>query len=252
MSGPLVTGALADTDGGYEAALLTIARSPHSAVSSPCDHTDTASRPEAPGRSGGDCTQPARSARRAVYRSSRESAPLVQRSLVIVMAAVALDQVTKWWAESALDNGRVINVLPTLDFDLSYNSGFSFGTGSGFGPWIGLIVIAMCGFLGWLIVTAETPTRSHCGDDPRRRDQQPARPDLPCRRRRTQRRSRRLHRRHLVRRVQRRRHLRRVWRDAFGANEIWLSRQVNDEIDAVELIGDGTPQRFLTMTLPAE
>jgi signal peptidase II len=56
---------------------------------------------------------------------------------VIVMAAVALDQVTKWWAESALDNGRVINVLPTLEFDLSYNSGFSFGTGSGFGPWIG-------------------------------------------------------------------------------------------------------------------
>ena len=27
---------------------------------------------------------------------------------------------------------------------------------------------------------------------------------------------------------------------AFGANEIWLSRQVNDEIDAVEPIGDGT------------
>ena len=37
-------------------------QSPHSAVSSPCDHTDTASRPEAPGRSGGDCTQLARSA----------------------------------------------------------------------------------------------------------------------------------------------------------------------------------------------
>ena len=28
---------------------------------------------------------------------------------------------------------------------------------------------------------------------------------------------------------------------AFGANEIWLSRQVNDEIDAVEPIGDDTP-----------
>ena len=50
------------------------------------------------------------------------------------MAAVGLDQITKWWAESALDNGRVINVLPTLEFDLSYNTGFSFGTGSGFGP----------------------------------------------------------------------------------------------------------------------
>ena len=60
---------------------------------------------------------------------------LVQRSAVIVAAAVALDQITKWWAESALDNGRVINVLPTLEFDLSYNSGFSFvlGRGSGHG-----------------------------------------------------------------------------------------------------------------------
>ena len=85
---------------------------------------------------------------------------LVQRSAVIVTAAVALDQITKWWAESALDNGRVINVLPTLEFDLSYNSGFSFGTGSGYGPWIGLIVIAMCSFLGWLIVTAETRLRA--------------------------------------------------------------------------------------------
>ena len=80
---------------------------------------------------------------------------LVQRSAVIVAAAVALDQITKWWAESALDNGRVINVLPTLEFDLSYNSGFSFGTGSGFGPWIGLIVIAMCGFC--LLYTSPSP-----------------------------------------------------------------------------------------------
>ncbi|MEO0494284.1 MAG: signal peptidase II [Actinomycetota bacterium] len=85
---------------------------------------------------------------------------LVQMSTVIVVVTVALDQLTKWWAESTLDDGRVIEVLPTLEFDLAYNSGFSFGTGSGLGSWIGVIVIAMCGFLGWLIATAETRLRA--------------------------------------------------------------------------------------------
>ena len=167
--------------------------------------------------------------------------PLVQRSAVIVTAAVALDQTTKWWAESALDNGRVINVLPTLEFDLSYNSGFSFGTGSGFGPWIGLIVIAMCGFLGWLIVTAETRLRaaiaatilggaiSNLLDRIFRADDGVLSGEVVD-------------------------FIDVTWYAvfnvadifvvcgaiAFGANEIWLSRQVNDEIDAVEPIGDGT------------
>jgi len=168
--------------------------------------------------------------------------PLVQRSAVIVTAAVALDQTTKWWAESALDNGRVINVLPTLEFDLSYNSGFSFGTGSGLGPWIGLIVIAMCGFLGWLIVNAETRLRaaiaatilggaiSNLLDRIFRADDGVLSGEVVD-------------------------FIDVTWYAvfnvadifvvcgaiAFGANEIWLSRQVNDEIDAVEPIGDGTP-----------
>ena len=167
---------------------------------------------------------------------------LVQRSAVIVTAAVALDQITKWWAESALDNGRVINVLPTLEFDLSYNSGFSFGTGSGLGPWIGLIVIAMCGFLGWLIVNAETRLRaaiaatilggaiSNLLDRIFRADDGVLSGEVVD-------------------------FIDVTWYAvfnvadifvvcgaiAFGANEIWLSRQVNDEIDAVEPIGDGTP-----------
>ena len=57
-----------------------------------------------------------------VYRSSRESALPRSPFLVIVMAAVALDQVTKWCGVCTRQR-RVINVLPTLEFDLSYNSG---------------------------------------------------------------------------------------------------------------------------------
>ena len=79
---------------------------------------------------------------------------------VIVVVAIVLDQLTKWWAESELDDGRVIDVLPTLEFDLAYNPGFSFGTGAGFGRWIGVLVIGMCVFLGYLIATAETRGRT--------------------------------------------------------------------------------------------
>ena len=178
--------------------------------------------------------------RSTVHPVNRRS--LVQRSAVIVTAAVALDQITKWWAESALDNGRVINVLPTLEFDLSYNSGFSFGTGSGLGPWIGLIVIAMCGFLGWLIVNAETRLRaaiaatilggaiSNLLDRIFRADDGVLSGEVVD-------------------------FIDVTWYAvfnvadifvvcgaiAFGANEIWLSRQVTDEIDAVESISDSTP-----------
>ena len=179
-------------------------------------------------------------ARSTVHPVNRRS--LVQRSAVIVTAAVALDQITKWWAESALDNGRVINVLPTLEFDLSYNSGFSFGTGSGLGPWIGLIVIAMCGFLGWLIVNAETRLRaaiaatilggaiSNLLDRIFRADDGVLSGEVVD-------------------------FIDVTWYAvfnvadifvvcgaiAFGANELWLSRQVTDKTGAVESIGDGTP-----------
>lgn len=79
---------------------------------------------------------------------------------MIVVVAVVLDQLTKWWAESELDDGRIIEVLPTLEFDLAYNPGFSFGTGAGFGRWISVLVIGMCVFLGYLIATAETRART--------------------------------------------------------------------------------------------
>jgi signal peptidase II len=187
-------------------------------------------------RSAGEVYGAARSTVHPVNRRS-----LVQRSAVIVTSAVALDQITKWWAESALENGRVVNVLPTLEFDLSYNSGFSFGTGSGLGPWIGLIVIAMCGFLGLLIVNAETRLRaaiaatilggaiSNLLDRIFRADDGVLSGEVVD-------------------------FIDVTWYAvfnvadifvvcgaiAFGANEIWLSRQATDGTDTVEPIGDGT------------
>ncbi|MDG1411259.1 MAG: signal peptidase II [Acidimicrobiales bacterium] len=70
---------------------------------------------------------------------------------VIVTITVVLDQLTKWWAEDSLSDGDTFKLLPTLEFDLAYNSGFSFSTGSGQGQWVGGLVILLCIFLGTLI-----------------------------------------------------------------------------------------------------
>ncbi len=65
----------------------------------------------------------------------------------IIVFTIVTDLLTKEWALSALDGGRRIEILPTLEFDLLYNNGFSFGTGQGRGRLIGLGVIAMVIYL---------------------------------------------------------------------------------------------------------
>ncbi len=69
----------------------------------------------------------------------------------IVTVTVGLDQVTKEWATNRLSGGRSIDVLPTIDFDLTYNSGFSFSTGDGNGQIVGALVLAVCAFIVWQI-----------------------------------------------------------------------------------------------------
>lgn len=79
----------------------------------------------------------------------------------IVMAAIALDQVTKEWALNRLSGNRTVDFfLPTVEFDLAFNSGFSFSTGSGSGDIVGLVVIGLCAFLIWSIVRETRARRS--------------------------------------------------------------------------------------------
>jgi signal peptidase II len=52
---------------------------------------------------------------------------------------VALDQITKHWAVSSLNDGRVVDVLGSLRFNLSFNRGMAFSQGTGIGPIIGVI-----------------------------------------------------------------------------------------------------------------
>jgi signal peptidase II len=77
-----------------------------------------------------------------------------------VLTAIGLDQASKDWALGRLTNGRTIDVLPTVEFDLAFNSGFSFSTGSGQGNLVGLLVIALCVFIAFQIWSEERPVRS--------------------------------------------------------------------------------------------
>ena len=57
---------------------------------------------------------------------------------------VVLDQLTKWWALRALDDGPV-HLLGTLRLNLLYNTGvaFSMGSGRGVGPWIAPLALGV-------------------------------------------------------------------------------------------------------------
>ena len=66
-----------------------------------------------------------------------------------------LDQLTKYWAVNRLSRGRKIEILPTLEFDLTYNSGFSFGIGAGYGSLVGVGVILLSSYI-FLLLWRET------------------------------------------------------------------------------------------------
>jgi signal peptidase II len=52
---------------------------------------------------------------------------------------VLLDQVSKAWALRDLADGRIIHVVWTMQFNLTYNRGMAFSRGTGIGPIIGAI-----------------------------------------------------------------------------------------------------------------
>lgn len=60
-------------------------------------------------------------------------------SLLIAAVVVGLDQLSKHWAVSQLNDGHTVHVLWTLQFNLSFNGGMAFGRGQGFGPIIGVV-----------------------------------------------------------------------------------------------------------------
>ena len=62
-------------------------------------------------------------------------------------AVLAADQLTKWWAVSALDGGRVIDIVWTLRLRLVFNTGAAFSRFDGLGPVIAVVAVAVAAVL---------------------------------------------------------------------------------------------------------
>jgi signal peptidase II len=67
--------------------------------------------------------------------------------MLLSVAMVVLDQITKAWALSALDGGRTIDVVWTLRFALGFNSGMAFSQGEGKGVLIGIVAFVVVGVM---------------------------------------------------------------------------------------------------------
>ena len=66
----------------------------------------------------------------------------------VAVGWVIVDQLSKWWAVSSL-NDRTVDVVWTLRFQLTFNRGASFSLGTGFGTWIGILALVVVGLLVW-------------------------------------------------------------------------------------------------------
>ena len=70
-----------------------------------------------------------------------------QTPKLIIVAIVIADQATKNWALNSLSDGRTIDLVWTLRFNLVFNSGMAFSQGQGLGRLIGLLAIGVAVWL---------------------------------------------------------------------------------------------------------
>ncbi len=77
------------------------------------------------------------------------------RAAATVLAVVALDQLTKFAANSAIDRGDSVNVFFGLDLTNTRNNGVAFGFLGGSGGVVGaLIAVALVGLVVWFALNA--------------------------------------------------------------------------------------------------
>ena len=85
--------------------------------------------------------------------SKRRRAWPVAGVAAALVAAFTLDQVTKAWALSALSDGTVIPLLPTIQLELFFNPGVAFGIGGDVGaPLVVGLALVIAALFGWICV----------------------------------------------------------------------------------------------------
>ena len=85
-----------------------------------------------------------------------------QTPKLIIVAIVIADQATKNWALNSLSDGRTIDLVWTLRFNLVFNSGMAFSQGQGMGRLICLLAIGVAVWL-WLSLKKATTNLSLVG-----------------------------------------------------------------------------------------
>ena len=66
-----------------------------------------------------------------------------RRLWALVAVIIAVDQLTKHWALGRLSDGRTIDLVGSLRFNLAFNRGMAFSRGSGLGPIIGALAFVI-------------------------------------------------------------------------------------------------------------
>jgi signal peptidase II len=85
----------------------------------------------------------------------RRSHRLYAVTIAIAVVVILADQGSKWWAETALANGKVIPIIgDLLRFQLVYNPGAAFSIGTGY-TWvfaiIAAIIVALAAWYAWRV-----------------------------------------------------------------------------------------------------
>lgn len=70
--------------------------------------------------------------------------------VLLALAVVAVDQLTKHWAVNELADNRTIEVFWTLQWNLAFNSGMAFSRGQGLGPVIAVVATIV---IVWLLAS---------------------------------------------------------------------------------------------------
>ena len=73
--------------------------------------------------------------------------PHAPAAVLAAVGVVVLDQVSKWWALNALDDGRIIDVVWTLRLRLVFNTGAAFSSFEGLGPLLGVAAVGVAAAL---------------------------------------------------------------------------------------------------------
>ena len=81
----------------------------------------------------------------------------VRGPLVIAAVVVLVDQLTKHWALSALDDGHVVHVIGSLQLNLAFNSGMAFSRGDGLGPFVPVLAVGVIAALLIALGRSDSP-----------------------------------------------------------------------------------------------